>query len=219
MKRLVTMILALVVCVSMPAFAMPNIEFSPDTDTAGNWNYDGAGTLSFDQDIAVDKGMSSNADALVGALVYIPTFTVGGIPGGPYTLTPLGDSTITITNADSSVIYLTGDLNSGDLVPVGTIGAAYTNFQADITNVAITAEGEALGSAALSAIIASDTQTLDFELSLQGGSGTNYKSLTEMLDGSHPGGNGFSGAMSIPEPMTIALLGLGSLALLRKRRA
>ena len=213
------MILALVVCVSMPAFAMPNIEFSPDTDTAGNWNYDGAGTLSFDQDIAVDKGMSSNADALVGALVYIPTFTVGGIPGGPYTLTPLGDSTITITNADSSIIYLTGDLNSGDLVPVGTIGAAYTNFQADITNVAITAEGEALGSAALSAIIGSGTQTLDFELSLQGGSGTNYKSLTEMLDGDHPGGNGFSGAMSIPEPMTIALLGLGSLALLRKRRA
>ena len=32
------------------------------------------------------------------------------------------------------------------------------------------------------------------------------------------GGNGFSGAMSIPEPATIALLGFGSLALLRKRR-
>jgi hypothetical protein len=213
------MILALVVCVGTPAFATPSIEFSPDPDTAGNWNYDGAGTLSFDQDIAVDKGMSSNADALVGALVYIPTFTVGGIPGGPYTLTPLGDSTIRIMSADSSDIYLTGTLNSGDLVPVGTIGAAYTNFQADITNVMVTAEGEALGSAALSAIIDSDIPALDFELSMQGGSGTNYKSLTEMLDGGHAGGNGFSGAMSIPEPTTIALLGLGSLALLRKRRS
>jgi len=40
----------------------------------------------------------------------------------------------------------------------------------------------------------------------------------EMLAGGYVGGNGFSGAMSIPEPATIALLGLGSLTLLRKRR-
>jgi hypothetical protein len=39
-----------------------------------------------------------------------------------------------------------------------------------------------------------------------------------MLDGGCSGGGGFSGAMSVPEPMTIALLGFGGLALLRKRR-
>jgi hypothetical protein len=39
-----------------------------------------------------------------------------------------------------------------------------------------------------------------------------------MLAGGYAGGNGFSGAMSIPEPTTIALLGLGSLTLLRKRK-
>lgn len=39
-----------------------------------------------------------------------------------------------------------------------------------------------------------------------------------MLAGGFVGGNGFSGAMSIPEPATIALLGLGSLALWRKHR-
>jgi hypothetical protein len=61
--------------------------------------------------------------------------------------------------------------------------------------------------------------SLDFELSLQGGSGTNYYSFMEMLLGGYAGGNGFSGAMSIPEPTTIALLGLGSLALIRKHRA
>ena len=102
---------------------------------------------------------------------------------------------------------------------VGTIGAAYTNFTSDLTDVTVTNAGKALGSAALSAIVNSGTSTLDFELSLVGGSGTNFRSLTQMLAGGYVGGNGFSGAMSIPEPATIALLSLGSLAVLRKRRA
>ena len=218
MKRLVIMIFALVVCVGIPAFATPSIEFSPNPNTAGSWNYDGAGTLSFNQDVAVDRGMGSNADALVGSLVFVPTLTVIGIPDGPYTLKPLGSSVLTIENGDGT-IYLKGTLGKGDLVPVGTIGAAYTSFKSDITDVYVTDAGKALGSAALSAIVNSCLGTLDFELSLQGGSGTNYHSLTEMLAGGYVGGNGFSGAMTIPEPATIALLSLGSLALLRKRRA
>jgi hypothetical protein len=213
------MILALVLCAGIPAFATPSIEFSPDAGTAGGWNYDGAGTLSFNQDVAVDAAMGSNADALVGSLVYVPTLTVTGIPDGPYTLTPLGNSVITIRNEETHSIYLKGTLSSGDLVTVGTIGAAYTSFTADITNVYITDAGKALSSAVLSAIADSGVATLDFELSLQGGSGTNYHTLTEMLAGGYEGGNGFSGAMTIPEPATIALLGLGSLAWLRKRKA
>ncbi len=219
MKRLIVFFLVLVFSVGTSALATTTIEFSPNTTTGGSWYYDGAGTLSFNQQIAVDRGMGSNYDALVGSLVYIPAFNVSADPYGAYKLTPFGTTTISITNSDGSATYLTGTLQSGDLVPVGTIGAAYTQFQADITNLVVTAAGQSLGSAALDAIFKSGTMALDFELSLQGGSGTNYHTLTEMLAGGYSGGNGFSGAMSIPEPMTIALLSLGSLALLRKRRA
>lgn len=217
MKSLAILVMTLVICISTPAFATPSIEFSPNPDTAGNWNYNGAGILGFDQVISIDRAMGSNADPLVGAAVYIPTLTVSGTPYGPYTLTPLGRSTILIGSTDGSEIYLKGTLGKGDLVPVGTIGAGYTCFTSDITDVVVTSVGKSLGSAALSAIINSRITSLDFELSLQGGSGTNYYSLTQMLAGGYSGGNGFSGAMTIPEPATIALLSFGSLVLLSKR--
>ena len=165
------------------------------------------------------NALSSNYDALVGSLVYIPTFNVSAIGDGTYNLTPLGNPKISITNADASSVYLTGTLSSGNLVPIGTIGAAYTQFQSDICNVQVTQAGELLGSAALDAIAKSGTMSLDFQLALLGGSGTNYMSLNEMLEGSYSGSGGFSGAMTIPEPTTIALLGFSSLVFFRKRRA
>ena len=217
MKILGILTFTLVICIGTPAFATPSIEFSPNPDTAGNWNYDGAGTLGFDQVISVDRAMGSNADPLVNASVFIPTLSVSGTPYGPYTLKPLSRTTILIGSSDGSAIYLKGTLGKGDLVPVGTIGAGYTCFTSDITDVVVTSAGKSLGSAALNAIINSGITSLDFELSLQGGSGTNYHSLTQMLTGGYSGGNGFSGAMTIPEPATIALLCFGSLTLLRKR--
>ena len=96
MKRLIVIIAIQTVCLCSSALATPAIEFSPKPDMAGNWYYDGAGTLSFDQVISVDKAMSSNSDALVGSLVYIPTFNVTGVPYGPYQLSPLGSPTISI---------------------------------------------------------------------------------------------------------------------------
>lgn len=218
MKKILILIFIPVACAGVPVFATPSIEFSPDPSTAGNWYYDGAGTLSFSQTIAVDRAVGSNADPLVGATVYIPTFTVSTNKDGTYQLTPLGSSIIEIKSADGSQTYLKGTLASGDLVGVGTIGAAYSCFTADISNLIITSAGQALGSAALSSIIKSGTPTLDFEISLQGASGVNYSSLAEMIAGGYVGSNGFSGAMSIPEPATIAMLGFGALTLLRRRK-
>src|SRR4030043_379414 len=118
MKRLIILILAFVACAGAPVFATPSIEFSPNPTTAGSWYYDGAGTLSFNQTVSVDRAVGSNADPLVGATVYIPTFTVSANTNGTYALTPLGNSIIEIKSADGSQTYLKGTLASGDLVAV-----------------------------------------------------------------------------------------------------
>ncbi len=223
MRSLLTLIamLTALMAVSASADTVPPqqvLEFSPAPDAAGEWSYNGAGVLSFDQDIIIDSGLSSNYDALVGAHVYLPTFMVGGIPDAPYTLTPLGNPEIVIKSADNTITYMTGTLGSGDLSTMGTVAGGFTEFQVDITNLFITHEGSALGSAALAILENMKLPSLDFELSLQGGSGPGYYSFAQMLDGGFSGTGGFSGAMSVPEPTTVALLALGSLALAQKRR-
>ena len=194
------------------------LTFGPADGSAGEWYYNGAGVMSFDQDIVVDSGLAGNYDALVGARVYLPTFQVSGIPDAPYTLTPLGSSEITIRSADNSVTYMTGTLTISDLTTVGTVAGAYTQFQADITDVFITHEGSALGSSALEILENLSVTSLDFDLSFTGGSGSGYKSFADMLDRGGIGSGGFSGSMSIPEPATIVLLGLSGLTLVRRRR-
>ena len=218
MKKATILIFTLLIFASTPALAtIQSIEFSPGGDKAGKWYYNGAGTLSFYQDIVVDSALGRNCDNLVGATVSIPTLTIGEGPIGSYTIKPLGNSVLTIKGGDGTV-YLKATLSAGDLVPVGTTGVAYTSFTSDLSDVTITAAGKALGSKALNTIVNLQTVTLDFALSLQGAAGTKYTSLADMLSGGYSGMGGFSGAMTIPEPATIALLGLGSLVLLRKRR-
>jgi len=190
------LVLAFVLLATPALWSSPIIQFSPGTGSsgAGYWEYDGAGTLSLFQDIIVDVGLGS--DALVGALVYIPVLSVGGIPAGPYTLTPNGPGTIMIKSPDNTKTYLTGTLGPGNLDPSGTTGLSYTNFQVDITNVTVTDDGRALGSNALDAIDSAQCP-LDFELSFQGAPSQGFKAI---LVNGVAATDGFSGAMTIKCP-------------------
>jgi hypothetical protein len=223
MKRTMAALAVLMGVLSAPGIAEVTpvrvTEFSPSPDSGGEWHYNGAGILSFDQNVRIDSALGSNYDPLVGAQVLLPTFQVGGIPNAPYTLTPLGDSDIRIKSADGSTTYMRGTLGTGDLSTIGTVAGGFTDFQVDITDLFITHDGAALGSAALQILENMKLPSLDFELSLQGGSGPSYFSFAQMLDGGFTGSGGFSGAMSVPEPATIALLASGGLALVRKRRS
>ena len=113
MKR-ITLGLAVCALFAVPGMAATTLEFGPGD---GGWAYDGLGMLNFQQTYPVTKGLASTTDTLVGAYVHIPDFTVGGIPGGPYTLTPATGNVITITDITGTITYLTGTLGNGDLMP------------------------------------------------------------------------------------------------------
>jgi hypothetical protein len=217
MKRISFLSSIILLSVAIPVFADPVLQFNPagvGGGNAGHWLYNGDGTLSFTQDIAVVLGLDgSTSDTLIGSLVYIPNLAVSGNPGGPYTLTP-ASGTISIKSS-SDILYMSGTLSASDLIPVGTTGLGYTDFKIDIANIVVTAEGLALNSAALNAIVANPY--LDFELSLNGGPSKGFK---WMLDNDQIGSDGFSGAMRmvIPEPATILLLGLGAVMLRKNKK-
>ncbi|MCK5225338.1 MAG: hypothetical protein KAQ89_01330 [Planctomycetes bacterium] len=199
---------AVSVCITSSAFAAATIELTPDQSTTGYWSYDGAGTLSFEQNITVDRGLGDPADTLVGAFVHIPNMAISG-SGGSYTLSG-GVISITSSSAPGlGTTYLTGTLAANSMVTFGSMGIAYSVFQVDITGITI--DNTVIGSAALAAI----GSALDFELAMTGGTGGSFE---DMIDSALTGEGGFSGAMTIPEPTVLVLLGTGWLIALKLNR-
>jgi hypothetical protein len=201
----------------MPALAVPTVEFSLGSSGAGNWSYNGDGTIKFSQIVEVDRGLGNNHDALAGAWVYIPDLHISGIPGGPYTATPV-TNTISIKSPGGDITYLSGTLGAGDLYPIGTQALGYTDFQIDITNVIV---NNIIDSEALAAIAATAEPALDFVMSFQGAPSNGFK---WMLDNHKSGIGCFSGAIDlipqyeVPEPATICLLAIGSLGLIGRKK-
>ncbi len=92
-------------------------------------------------------------------------------------------------------------------MPVGTIGVGYTLFQADISNVTI---DNPIGSVALAVL---ENKGPDFHIALTGA----IAGFKNVLDDRLPAEGSFSGAITVPEPATIALLAAGGLLLYRRK--
>lgn len=216
MKK-ISILLVTLLALTQFASATPDVTYS--SDDGGNWSYfasttSGEGAFSFVQPIGIDGVQNSTADALANAFIYIPNLGVSNLTEvlagtGIYqgNVTPVS-SAISIKDGNGNDI-LTGTLTTGGIFSIGTTAALYPTFKVDITVVSLP---NAIGSDFINTLQVGDV--FDFDLTLQGAE------MASMILNNQDNreGSTLSGSMSlIPEPATLALLGLGGL-LLRRRK-
>ena len=215
--RSVLVFSAVLCLVSATAFSITDssIEFSPGGDNPGHWLYQGStsasGTFSFIQDVDIDYIQGAQTDALYDQFVFLPDLTLTNYVAGTIAGTGSGDvatgGLVEIKDGSGNVL-LAGTLAEGFYHAIWATSVIYPQVAADIK---VTSVNNIIGSAFLSGVSVDDY----FDLNLTLNASSNFETMIVNVE---TGTNGFSGSMIIiPEPSTIALLGLGGL-LLRKRK-
>ncbi|HOK95876.1 MAG TPA: PEP-CTERM sorting domain-containing protein [Anaerohalosphaeraceae bacterium] len=199
MKKLI--LFTAILCFTSGAFADPDIQFSPYGPTG--WSYNGNYTFTFGpQDI--DFVLGGQTDALFGQLVYLPDLTLSSyssiIPGVAGTGMFAGGGVLQIKDTAGNLLAA-GVLEEGSYAAVFTTSSAYPEVALDVT---ITQINNTIGSAYLSTL--SVGMKWDLNLSLQWNG-----SFDAMITSNGTGSDGMSGSLTIPEPATLVLLGLGAL--------
>ena len=208
-------VLLISICFCSTLVAVPVIEFV-DGASPGAWHYDGLNTFSFIQPITISDVQGSGADTLNGKFVHLPNLAISG-----YTDISPGIATATITPQGPLQIWDTSDLTGTKLLDADFLGTG--GFFAYFTAGNLYAQPipELIVTAVDNSILSVLLGTINIDTLLGMTLTLNHEDIFTSFMYQNPeqsATNGFSGQLIIiPEPMTMALMGLGGLILLGKR--